>query len=81
MVSAAVFWFVLFAGPHDGVAGIGAPKLTMGPFQTIERCYAAGALGINALASKHEDRDFRGACISDLDVLPIHDLATRAGAQ
>lgn len=75
-----MFWFILFTGPHDGVAGIGSPKLTMGPFPTIELRYSAGALGIDGVADKHEDRDFRGTCVSDQDVVPLQELAKRAEA-
>lgn len=76
----AAWWLVLFVSAHDGSAGLGAPKVTAGPFPTQETCFAAGALGINKMAPGHDDRDFRAACVADADILPIHELAKRAGA-
>jgi hypothetical protein len=74
------FWFILFVSAHDGSAGLGAPSLVAGPFLTANLCYAAAALGIDRMAREHADKDFRGACVNDADILPIQDLADRAGA-
>lgn len=73
------FWFVLFLIPHDGHAGIGAPQIVMGPFPTVETCSGAAALGIDKL-NNNDAKDFRGACVNDADILPLQELAARAGA-
>lgn len=73
------FWFILFVSAHDGVAGLGAPSLVVGPFPDVKTCYSAAALGVDKLAGSHDDKDFRAACVSDAEILPLHDLAKRAG--
>jgi hypothetical protein len=77
----ATFWLVIFISAHDGSAGLGAPQITVGPFPTLETCYAAGAIGINGIVKGHDDKDFRGACVNDADILPLQQLVTRVGPE
>lgn len=61
--SAAVF-FVLFFGPLGAAPESMNMALYLGPFDTAATCYAAGALSLDNLNSKHPDRDFRGSCVT-----------------
>jgi hypothetical protein len=40
-----------------------------GPFQSTEQCYAAGALGANAIQSQDDISNALGACIGELPII------------
>jgi len=69
-----MLYAILFVGMLGADSSAMEPKVVFGPFDSLQMCAAAGALGINELNAKHPDKDFR------IDCAPTNEIKRRPGA-
>lgn len=72
-------WLVLLVVAHDPSAAP-VPEVTVGPFPTMQTCYAAAALGVDRAFKDHPD-DYRVVCLDDTELLRLPELVKRGTGQ